>query len=303
MSWPTSLLLAAVLWLDGGLRRVPAASIVMRRSPFGPWRFVEVIRAQSWRAVGRWPSLVLALVSVEPARVRLSLKQIDERLRRVRWYVLALRAIGVTTSVALVFGAPLAVDRYGRAGLYYSVDALLALGLVTAIVSLLAARRLDVRGWSSFRFGSAFLWPFSGPYSAERVVALAASEGSPLDVLRSLAGASYFAQWARPYAFDALTQQRSRELGLLDGFDSYLPRSKVEALLAMLPPFVGKGSRYCPRCGASFESDVRDCQDCSGVALITAGTDAAFRDKSAIARERDSKRRGSTIRRKRRKKR
>jgi hypothetical protein len=303
VSWTTSLLLAAVLWLDGGLRKVPAASIVMRRSPFGPWRFVEVIRTQGWRAVGRWPALVLALVSAEPERVRWSLKQIDDRLRRVRWYVLALRIVGVTTSVALVIGAPLAVERFGRTGLYYSGDALLALGLIAAITSVLAARRLDARGWTSIRFGVAFLWPFSGPYAAERVLALAVAEGSPLNVLRALAGADSFAQWARPHAYDALTTQSSRELDLLDSFDFHLARSKVEALLAVLPPYSERGSRYCPRCGASFEHDVRDCPDCSGVALITAGTDSPFRDKAAIARERDSKRRGSTIRRRRRKKR
>ena len=134
-------------------------------------------------------------------------------------------------------------------------------------------------------------------------LALAVAEGSPLDVLRALAGAGSFAQWARPHAYDALTTQSARELDLLDGFHFHLARSKVEALLAVLPPFAEQGSRYCPRCGASYEHDVLDCPDCSGVALIAAGTDSPFRDKSAIARERDSKRRGSTIRRRRRKER
>jgi hypothetical protein len=270
VSWPTSLLLAAVLWLDGGLRKMRSESIVMRRSLLGPWRIAEIVRSESWRAVGRWPSLVLSLSPAEPARARLTLRQIEERLKRVRSLVLALRIAGAVTSIALVFGAPLAVDRYGRAGLYYSADALLALGVLTALLCIFATRRLEARGWTPIRFAIAYLWPFAGPYAAERVMAFAIADGSPLDAFRALAGNESFVRWARPHAYDTLTASGAREMHLVDGFDYPVRRRTLEEMLEMLPKDATPGARICPRCGSSFREDVRACTDCGGVALITA---------------------------------
>ena len=269
MSWPTALLLAVVLWLDGGLRKVRSESIVMRRVMFGPWRIAEIVRTDAWRAVGRWPSLVLSLSPAESSDARLSLRRIEERLQRVRALVVALRILGMVTSIALVVGAPIAVDRFGRAGLYYSLDTLLVLGALTAALCVVATRRLDARGWAPIRFAIAYLWPFAGPYAAERVLAFAIANGSPLDVFRALAGQEAFAQWARPYAYDALASSGARELELVDGFQHQLRRSNLEEMLGVLPVHTSPGARICPRCGASYREDVRECTDCS-VALITA---------------------------------
>jgi ribosomal protein S27AE len=303
VSWSTSLLLAAVMWLDGGLRKVPSDSIVMRRSLFGSWRIVEVVRAGAWRAVGRWPSLVLALVSTEPTRAPLSARQIRARLERARAPIIVLRALGFATSLVLVVGAPVAVDRYGRAGIYVAAVALLGLGIINVFVSALACRRLDANGWASLRFGTAYLWPFAGPYAAERVLALAVAGGSPVDVFREIAGAESFAQWARPHAYDALIRHDSREVHLLDGFGFHLGRRKVEELLSVLPPNVPPDSRFCPRCGANFQDDVRDCTDCGGVELVTAPSNLLPIDKPVARREALSGQGSTSLRRRRRRKR
>jgi hypothetical protein len=289
-----------VLWLDGGLRKVRSESIVMRRSLFGPWRIAEIVRSESWRAVGRWPSLVLSLSPAEPARARLTLRQIEERLRRVRAFVVVLRIVGFITSIALVFGAPIAVDRFGRAGLYYSADALLALGVLTALLFISATRRLEARGWTPIRFASAYLWPFAGPYAAERVMAFAIADGSPLDVFRALAGNESFAGWARPHAYDALAESSAREMQLIDGFDYRVGRRTLEEMLEMLPKDVTPGARICPRCGASFREDVRACADCGGVALVTASLP---RHAPKVERAPTVRSGGSSIRRKRRRRR
>ena len=302
MSWPTLLLLALVMWLDGGLRKVPAQSIVMRRSFLGAWRFVEIVRSEGWRAIGRWPSIVLTLVSTEPSRALLSAKQIEERLRRVRAHVFVLRIIGIATGLLLVVGAPVAVSRYGREGLYYCAAALLVLGLISATVSALASRRLDARGWIPIRFGAAYVWPFAGPYAAERVLSFAVAGGSPIEVLRALAGDESFARWARPHAFDALALRDGRELHLLEGFAHHFRRDKVEELMTVLPLGVSAGSRYCPRCGAAYQDDVPSCADCAGVALITGGIGVATDTKPTASRA-GMPSRGSTIRRRRRRKR
>ena len=272
----------------------------MRRTLFGPWRVVEIVRASSWRAVGLWPSLVLSLAPAEPARMRVSLHQLEERLREVRALVVALRFVGATTSIALVVGAPLAVDRYGRAGLYYSADALLALGALTAILCVVATRRLDARGWTPVRIAIAYLWPFAGPYAAERVMMFAVAGGSPLDVFRALAGIKSFARWARPHAYDALTTSSERELSLVDGFDYRLARRSLEEMLDVMPANTSPGARICPRCGTSFQDDVRACADCGGVELISA---AARRNPPKVERAPASRGGGTSIRRKRRRKR
>ena len=219
----------------------------MRRTLFGPWRVAEIVRSESWRAVGRWPSLVLTLTPAEPARARVRLGQLEARLRDVRAIVVALRILGTVTSIALVFGAPLAVDRYGRTGLYYSADALLVLGVLTAILCIVSTRRLDARGWTPIRFAIAYLWPFAGPYAAERVLAFAIADGSPLDVFRVLAGKESFARWGRPHAYDALTTNSAREMRLLDGFDYRVKRSGLEEMLDVLPANTSPGSLICPR--------------------------------------------------------
>jgi hypothetical protein len=286
--------------LDGGLRKVRSDSIVIRRTLLGPWRVAEIVRSESWRAVGRWPSLVLTLSPTEPLHARVSLSQLEERVQRVRGLVLALRFLGFATGVALVFGAPLAVDRFGRAGLYYSADALLALGVLTAILCIFATRRLDARGWMPIRFAIAYLWPFAGPYAAERVMAYAMRDGSPLDVFRALSGAESFARWARPHAYDALASSSAREIQLLDGFAFRVKRSSLEEMLGVLPLDTSPGSLICPRCGVGFRDDMRACSDCGGIELIT----AVARQKSPkIERAPVSRGGGTSIRRKRRRKR
>jgi hypothetical protein len=303
VSWTTSLLLAAVLWLDGGLRKVPSGSIVMRRSLLGPWRIVDIVREGAWHAVGRWPSLVMALVSTEPTKALLSARQLQARLQSVRVTMNILRAFGIVTSLVLVIGAPVAVGRFGRAGLYDAVACLLALGIITACVSGSAFRRLGADGWSSARFGAAFLWPFAGPYAAERVLALAVAGGSPVEVFRVLASAERFAHWARPHAYDALDRESSRKLRLLDGFDFHLGRHRVEALLSILPQNISQGSRFCPRCGANFQDDVRECTDCAGVELVTARSNLLPIGKPVARREALSRQGTTSLRRRRRRKR
>jgi hypothetical protein len=304
VSWPTtSLLLAAVLWLDGALRRVPANSIVMRRSLLGPWRIVDVVRVSAWRTVGRWPSLVVALVSTEPTRARLSARQIQTRLDAARVPVSILRALGVVTSVVLVFGAPVAVSRYGLAGMYYGAACLLALGIVTACVSSIACRRLDASGWSAVRFGVVYLWPFAGPYAAERVLAHAVAGASPVKVFRLVAGAEAFAQWARPHAYDALNRESSRELRLVDGFGFHLERSKVQELLSILPGLASPETRFCPRCGANFRDDVRECTDCGGIELVASHSVQSLAGKPIARREALSRQGSTSLRRRRRRKR
>jgi hypothetical protein len=272
----------------------------MRRTLFGPWRIAEIVRTESWRAVGRWPSLVLTLSPAEPARVRLTLRQLEERLQQVRALVFALRIIGAVTSIALVFGAPIAVDRYGRAGLYYSADALLALGVLTASICIVATRRLDARGWTPIRFAITYLWPFAGPYAAERVMSFAMADGSPLDAFRALAGNEAFARWARPYAYDALTANSGRELQLLTGFTHHVRRNGLEEILGVLPENTSVGALICPRCGSSFRDDVRACSDCGGIELITA---APPRKPPEVERAPLPRGAETSIRRKRRKKR
>ena len=270
----------------------------MRRSLFGSWRSVDVIRTGAWRAVGLWPSLVLTIVSTEPAQGRLSSAHVRARLQRVRVLVVLLRALGFTTSLVLVIGAPLAEGRYGRSGIYYAASSLFALGVINALVSAVAYMRLD-RGGRSFRFAISSLWPFAGPYAAERVLQLALAGGSALEVFRELAGPASFSLWVRPHAYDALLDHDLREVRLLDGFDYHLGRRTVEELLSTPPPGTLPDSRFCPRCGADFQDDVRECADCVGVQLIT-GRSTTLPAASSAAAPKSPSRRGATSRTRRR---
>ena len=262
----STILILAVVAMFEGVRRVAPDAFVLRRILLGRWRAVEPLDlGRGWRLVS-WPiPAVIGLVlngddvdTLAPARQQTRLRA---RLRRSRPAIVVLRILGVIILLTLVAGVPLATLRWDVWGLVMSLEVLLLLCVVQAIVTYVGQRRAGGRPrsalWSSLRV----LWPFAAPRSAEAVLERAAAGTSALVVCGELLGREALLLALRPRVYDEL-HSRGRSSGVV----SFYGREAVAGFLRTPPD--GKPEPFCPRCGSGYRADVRECSDCGGVPVI-----------------------------------
>lgn len=267
MDWDVVLVLAAITWLEG-VRRVPADALVLRRVLGGAWSAAGADdRGRAWHVVAWWSPLTLALVlpaaGIPDAEV--SGGHFVARLARVRRTIVVLRVLGAAVLLAIVFGVPVAVARFGTWGFAAGLAGVLLLALVTALVATRGARVLRYRWRRALRIGSSLVWPFSSPRAAEVLLERAVAGAPPLLVARHLLGEAGFAAWVRPQAYDALSHNRSADATAAVLLD-LLGRPALAAIVEARPSGCGPGDSFCARCARTYRAGTTMCVEC-GVGL------------------------------------
>lgn len=303
MSGGTSLLIALVLWADGSLRHIRSGSLVVEQVLEGPWRIKEVVRNERWLALARWPAVCVSVVVTDNsgAGVRRSL---ISRLQIVRMRVRILRIIGVTICMLLVLVGPWAVAHFGSVGLMVVGASTLCLDVVCATLAYSCAQTLGRSARLARRFAAPFLWPFSAPYAAERVLTIATEEAQALDAARALLSEQAYLDWLRPHAFDVVKAStlrgkppRSGEHQLMAEFSSTMSFRRLSKVVERAPSYLTThGGNYCPRCGAEFDTSAVNCMDCDVTPLRTVRGEAPSA-KKAPRRRRHKQERGQAGRR------
>lgn len=267
-------LLLGIVALSDGLRLLPASAIVIRRGAFGGWSLPPGAQdARTLRLVSWCIPLALPLImehgagtsSAEPLRRRVT--RFRARQRRVRPWIVALRAVGFATLLALIAGLPFLIGRSGSWGLMVGIALVFALALTQAGISAFALRRAGVSARRAVFASLKFCWPFTAPRAAEEVQRRVVVDIPVLVVLHHLLPGEDFERIARPMLYDALVRDRvSPEAAAMI---QYLGDPLSRAFVARLPGSF-EGDAFCPRCGTGFNRGPTLCSDCDEVALTSA---------------------------------
>ena len=263
----STILILAVVAMFEGVRRVAPDAFVLRRVLLGRWRAVEPLDLGRGWSLAAWPiPAVMALVMddrgdvarLAPARQPTRLRA---RLRRSRTAIAVLRILGAIILLTLVAGVPLATLRWDVWGLAMSLEVLLLLCVVQAIVTYMGQRRAGGPPRSSLWPAIRALWPFAAPRAAEWVLERATAGTSALVVCGELLGRDALLLALRPRVYDELHSR-----GTSSGVVSFYGREAVAGFLRTPPG--GKSEPFCPRCGSGYRADVSECSDCGGVPVI-----------------------------------
>jgi hypothetical protein len=275
MDWSTVVILAAVTLLDG-VRRVPEGALVLRRVLMGEWAVVDREAEPGLRLVSSWSSFTLPLIipsggipDADTPRESTD-DALDARLVRARRVMALLRLLGAAVVLSIILGVPAAIARFDAWGLAASLAAVMFLSTVTAIV-VACTMRSSGRSWRrAMRIAAPLLYPFSAPRAAELVLGYAVAGTAPLMVARSLLGATAFAAWVRPHAYDAMQggalTQDPRGLVALIG------QSGLAKIVGTPPALCATGERYCPRCARVYRADTTACPECQELPLVAHST-------------------------------
>lgn len=212
--------------------------------------------------------VVLPLVLPPRQDVSLPVGRLVARFRarraRTRRHVVALRAGGVITLLALVAGIPLLTSGFGVWGLLCALMSVLLLSLTQAAVAMHALRRAGCSLRQAVMTCVRLCWPFTAPRAAEEVERQVASGVPRLVLLSELLPPGEFTFFVRPLLYDAIVRGREDpDVGHLCG---HLGESRIRALTSE-PPTAADGEGWCPRCGDSFARAHGHCSDCD-VALV-----------------------------------
>ena len=299
--------LAAVAWLDG-VRRADRAShddvLLLRRPLLGAWR---VVKPRLWNGVyvASWwapcvSSVTLSLdeqvaETIAPPSLRwspmLQVARARRRLQRVHGIDRLLRALGLLLLFMLIVVAPVAAFSYGIAALVRSALIAAELVLVLFVVSFFALRHLGFSWRNALRRAVPLLSPFTAPRASEIVWRAAlephASAEGTLVAARTVLGETRFATWARPFAYDALHASDVASVGeshfaaaLIDAFGIEYAHDIVAKQPSAVRFDEGAGA-YCPRCGATFASQVEACSDCQVVRLLPVTAEDALAERAS----------------------
>jgi hypothetical protein len=267
--------LAAIAWLNG-VQRVPAGALVLRRTLLGRWVPADlVVRSTRWQVVAWWPPLTASVVrgadrraADTAASARGAAKQLDVRLRRIRPWWRALRALGALELTALVAGVPWAATRFGAWGLGVGCAVVLLLAAITSAAAAFAFRRVgDGRG-AALRAALPLLSPFAAPRAADALLERVVADSPPELVARALLSPEEFAALIRPRAYDA---QRGSGAAADESAPSLITLFGARYIASVVdtpPPGCVAGERYCPRCGIVYHERVAACDECAGVPLV-----------------------------------
>jgi hypothetical protein len=254
--WLTFWTLAGVTLWDG-VRRVPAGAVVLRHVAGYAWhRAGGPYPAAGWR-LASWLSPLVCHVVLVPGPGAGGVPH-----RHLGRWAAVLRVTGGAALVTLVVGVPLLMASAGSRGFLLATGAALGATLLTALLSVVALRRMGA-GWkAALRDGAGLLSPFAAPRAAEIVLARSLEQVAFVDALRALLPPAAFAEWVRPVAYD---QARGRPGGHLDGL---LPAGEAHAILHLAPAGSVAGDLYCARCGRVYLPCATACRACDGVEMI-----------------------------------
>lgn len=272
---------AAVFWLHGW-RRANGDVLLAVHAPFAGWRVREpYARVGPLILANWWPALIVSLIISSGGSQAAAPWQRDfaiavargrRRLRRMRWWVLALRVLATVLIAWIVVAVPLAVAWFGVTGLVRSLIAVLPLLALIGAVTGLAMRMLGSPHRKAVVTALKHIGPFSAPFAAESVIEQAfAGLGAPAR-LATVLGEQRFLEWIRPWAYDA---RRSGSEGNASGdaAASLMAGIPVEVLDRSISAVPQDGdspaSRYCPRCASAYLESVSTCSACHGVLLLS----------------------------------
>ena len=272
---------AAVFWLHGW-RRANGDVLLAVHAPFAGWRVREPFaRAGPLILATWWPALILSLIissgSLQAAApwqrdFAIAVARGRRRLRRARWWVLALRVLATVLIAWIVTGVPLAVAWFGVTGLVRSLIAVLPLLALISAGTGLAMRRLGSPHRKAVVTALKHIGPFSAPFAAESVIEQAfAGLGAPAR-LATVLGERRFLECIRPWAFDARRSGSDNNAGG-EAAASIIAGIPVEVLDRSIGAVPRDGdapaSRYCPRCASAYLESVSTCSACEGVHLVS----------------------------------
>lgn len=260
-----------------GVRQLPADAIVLRRLPFGRWRFVRRVEIGAGLRLVSWclPVSVPVVLqrgpsSADDAETRRCIEVMRARSAGTRLSVGVLRALGLVTLLLLVGGVPVIVERNGLFGLVAAVIVLIELTLVQALWTGGLLRRLGASGRSAVLASVKLLNPFAVQRASEVVCAWIVADVPALAAAYELLGDREFVRAFRPMLYDALHGEGSG--GGVANLTPLIAEGHVESLLRTPPPGLATGA-FCPRCESQFASGAGFCSDCEDVPLLVAGSE------------------------------
>ena len=256
--WSTFFVLGLVT-LTEGVRRTPAGSYLVRRTPGDRWRVANGPTSSSgWRLVSYWSPLSLhCVVSSQrsfprPAALAPSV---------LRW-VGTLRIFGGLVIIGLLVGIPVMTPMFGTWGFLLAVLWVFTGASLTAIATVLAFRDQGLETRAACRKSLGLLWPFAAPRAPELVLEFTLEGYHPLEAIKLLLPPDAYYAYIRPYVYDALMSG-----SIAEALPECLDTAMCESIIRQPPVKLQAGERYCPRCGGTYVSNAIICVSCH-VSLI-----------------------------------
>ena len=263
----STILILAVVAMFEGVRRVAPGAFVLRRVLFGRWRVARPLELGRDYVLTAWPipvAIALVLDEQHDGRELPHARQqvrIRSRLRRTRAAVMTLRVLGVVILMGLVVGVPLATRRWDVWGLVMSLEVLILLCTVQAIVTYIGLRRAAAPRREAFWGSIRMLWPFVAPRGADSVLERVVDGASPIVITGELLGRDALLRALRPRVYDELHDGAAGS-----GVVALYGRETIAGFLRTPP---ADESDFCPRCGSGYQPGVNACRDCDGVSLVS----------------------------------
>lgn len=261
--WRFVAALAGLVLLDG-LRRLPAGTLVLRKSPGQPWTVVPVPHRRF--TLVSWPApFALTLVLVPQTDDGTAGAGTSVAALRSVW-LRAVRLLAVATLVVLVLGMPALSRWFGTAGFLLGVAVVFVLSASAALTAGAATRRLGGdrarSSWWALELANPFATSRAWDACAERLL----GECSAIATAQALLPADGFAGWVRPRAYDRLRPGAPPDAEL----DAWLTPEQLEEIVRSPPVQEDPSAHaFCPRCGALYQDDGAPCGNC-GVGLVNA---------------------------------
>lgn len=264
--------------------RVDDEALVVRRTLWHSWVVARLPNVGGRKEfMMRWAPLSTTLV-LPPSPCneaerrgyrRHASRALTARLRKVRTMAIVLRLLGCMELAGLVVGMPSAVALYGGWGFAAMLSIVITLSLGIVMLTTLSLRRLGVPLATAMRRAVVLLSPFSAPHGTGVVLQQATSHVPRLVVARHLLGEKRFAEWIRPWAYDAIRNHREGAPSSLSAeVLRMLGEDALETLVGTPPQALMDDSLYCPRCATAYRLGTCSCTDCDGVRLVGQDSEA-----------------------------
>ena len=261
----TILTLAVIAMLEG-VRRLPPGAFVLRRILGGHWYTAAPLDLGRDWFLAAWPVPLVHFVVVtrddgdETLGISRHFTRLRARARRARLSIAALRVWGTLILIGLVVGLPLAIQRWDAFGLVVSVEALVVMCAVQALVAHIGLRRAGAAKRPALVASLKMLWPFSAPCAAATVQKQVVQGAPWIVAVVELFGRERCMAQMRTGLYDELERDERGMVSRLFG------RETITAFLRQ--PSDGARDPFCPRCGARYREGIAQCADCA-VALVS----------------------------------
>lgn len=274
----TVAILAVVVMLEG-VRRIAPDAFVLRRVLWWPWRPGGTLSlGRDWHLVA-WPlPVVLPLVlppdgGTDDLTVRRQIARIRARARRARAAGALATGIGSAVHAAVVVGIPLATRRWDVFGLLVSLEAVLLLCVVQALVTHAGLRRAGAGRRAAFVTAVKVVWPFTAPRAAELVQEQVVRGAEPMAACAALLGRERLLDSLRARVYDAI--QHGDRSGGRQVLEALYTTNEIATFLRQ-PPSSATGA-FCPRCASEYRAGITECANCEGVSVLRGASETPHR--------------------------